>query len=71
MIYYFSGTGNSKWIAEKIAEGTGDQLINVVDVHHLLQLLATGNVQMVQAVLHTLVNVNQVNIAVFMKKASS
>lgn len=34
MIYYFSGTGNSKWIAEKIAEGTGDQLINVVDVHH-------------------------------------
>ena len=30
MIYYFSGTGNSKWIAEKIAEGTGDQLVNAV-----------------------------------------
>lgn len=29
MIYYFSGTGNSKWVAEKIAEKTGDTLVNV------------------------------------------
>lgn len=31
MIYYFSGTGNSKWVAEKIAEKTGDTLVNVSD----------------------------------------
>lgn len=24
MIYYFSGTGNSRWAAEKLAEYTGD-----------------------------------------------
>ena len=25
MIYYFSGTGNSKWVAEEIARRTGDE----------------------------------------------
>ena len=25
MIFYFSGTGNSKWIAQEIAEKTGDR----------------------------------------------
>jgi len=29
MIYYFSGTGNSKWIAEQIATLTGDTAMNI------------------------------------------
>lgn len=29
MIYYFSGTGNSKWIAEELARRTGDQARNI------------------------------------------
>ncbi len=31
MIYYFSGTGNSKWIAEQIALITGDLAVNIVE----------------------------------------
>lgn len=29
MIFYFSGTGNSRFVAESIAEATGDMLINI------------------------------------------
>jgi ferredoxin len=32
MIYYFSGTGNSKWIAEQIAAQTGDQTQSIVEL---------------------------------------
>lgn len=36
MIFYFSGTGNSKWVAEKIGEQTGEthdgKVINIADV---------------------------------------
>ncbi|WP_028829069.1 EFR1 family ferrodoxin [Proteocatella sphenisci] len=31
MIYYFSGTGNSKWVAENIAKNTGEQTLNIAD----------------------------------------
>ena len=31
MIFYFTGTGNSKYIAEKIAEETGESLYNIAD----------------------------------------
>lgn len=31
MIYYFSGTGNSKWAAEQIAEATGDVALDIVE----------------------------------------
>lgn len=31
MIIYFTGTGNSRYIAEKIAKKTADRLINVND----------------------------------------
>lgn len=31
MIFYFSGTGNSRLAAEKIAEKTGNELINITD----------------------------------------
>ena len=31
MIYYFSGTGNSKWIAEELASITGDIALNIMD----------------------------------------
>ena len=31
MIYYFSGTGNSKWIAEQLASKTGDLAVNMVE----------------------------------------
>lgn len=39
MIYYFSGTGNSKWIAQEIAKGTNDTAVNIID------LLKTGEKQ--------------------------
>ena len=29
MIYYFSGTGNSKWIAQEIAQRTGDEVQSI------------------------------------------
>ena len=31
MIFYFTATGNSKYIADKIAATTGDRLINITD----------------------------------------
>ncbi len=31
MIFYFTGSGNSKHIAEKIASATGDRVINIAD----------------------------------------
>ena len=31
MILYFSGTGNSRYVAEKIAEGTGDTFVSLND----------------------------------------
>ena len=30
MIIYFTGTGNSRFVAEQIAEATGDELVNAV-----------------------------------------
>ena len=30
MIYYFSGTGNSKWVAQSLAEKTGDQTTRIM-----------------------------------------
>lgn len=32
MIYYFSGTGNSKWIAQQLAKRTGDEAQNLADL---------------------------------------
>lgn len=32
MIYYFSGTGNSKWIAQQIASRTGDEAQSIPDL---------------------------------------
>ena len=32
MILYFSGTGNSRYAAKKIAEVTGDMLISLNDI---------------------------------------
>ncbi|MEG1971699.1 MAG: EFR1 family ferrodoxin [Oscillospiraceae bacterium] len=32
MIFYFSGTGNSKWIAEEIGRATGNEAVNICDV---------------------------------------
>ena len=32
MIFYFSGTGNSKWVAEEIAKQVKDEAVNIVDV---------------------------------------
>ena len=32
MIYYFSGTGNSRWAAEQLAAKTGDELCNIAEM---------------------------------------
>jgi len=31
MIFYFSGTGNTKWVAEQLAQATGERLVNMAD----------------------------------------
>lgn len=31
MIFYFSGTGNTRWVARQIAEATGEQLYNIAE----------------------------------------
>jgi len=31
MIFYFSGTGNSKWVAQEIAKRTDDEVDSIVD----------------------------------------
>jgi ferredoxin len=31
MIYYFSGTGNSQWVANQLANATGDQARNIIE----------------------------------------
>ncbi|MBR0113114.1 MAG: EFR1 family ferrodoxin [Clostridia bacterium] len=33
MIYYFSGTGNSRYAAEKIARQTGDRCVDIADIY--------------------------------------
>ena len=38
MIYYFSGTGNSKWIAEQLALKTSDIAINLIDCSDVLSM---------------------------------
>ena len=41
MIYYFSGTGNSKWIAEEMARLTHDQTVDITAIepsHHSMPL---------------------------------
>lgn len=32
MIYYFSGTGNSKWVAEELARLTCDTAVSIADI---------------------------------------
>lgn len=32
MIYYFSGTGNSKWVAEQLAAQLGDHVLSIADL---------------------------------------
>jgi ferredoxin len=31
MIFYFSGTGNTRWAAQRLAEATGEQLVSMAD----------------------------------------
>lgn len=31
MVFYFSGTGNTRWVAEAIAKATGERLISIAD----------------------------------------
>lgn len=31
MIFYFSGTGNTQWVAQQIAEATGEALLNIAE----------------------------------------
>lgn len=32
MIYYFSGTGNSEWVAKEIAKNISDEAVNIIDI---------------------------------------
>lgn len=32
MIFYFSGTGNTRWVAEQIAKGIGEALVSIPDM---------------------------------------
>lgn len=33
MIYYFSGTGNSKWVAKQVGDKLNYQVINIIDIN--------------------------------------
>lgn len=44
MIIYFSGTGNSKYVAEKIAEKTGDQVLRLNDIVREKSTVAGENI---------------------------
>ena len=33
MIIYFTGTGNSRFVAERIAQATGDKVLDAAAVH--------------------------------------
>ena len=32
MIFYFSGTGNTRWVAQQIAEAIGEKLLYIPDL---------------------------------------
>lgn len=32
MVYYFSGTGNSEWVARQLAENTNDIAVSMVEM---------------------------------------
>ena len=38
MIFYFSGTGNSKWVANKIAEKIGDKAYDISELRELPEI---------------------------------
>lgn len=38
MIFYFSGTGNSEWTAQKIAEKTSDKAYDIVKLKELPEI---------------------------------
>lgn len=38
MIYYFSGTGNSKWAAQRLSEITGDTAIDIITLQSVPDL---------------------------------
>lgn len=38
MIFYFSGTGNSRWVARQLAEATADQAVDILTVKELPEL---------------------------------
>ncbi|MBW6409660.1 hypothetical protein [Clostridium weizhouense] len=33
MIYYFSGTGNSKWVAKQVGDKLNYEVINIIDIN--------------------------------------
>ncbi len=35
MIFYFSGTGNSKWVAKEIARKTNDKAVDIIDLKEI------------------------------------
>ena len=40
MIFYFTGTGNSRYIAERIAEITSDEVISINGIIKILSITA-------------------------------
>jgi Pyruvate/2-oxoacid:ferredoxin oxidoreductase delta subunit/flavodoxin len=47
MIFYFSGTGNSKWIAQKLAEITEDTAVDIISLQGLPDLTNAERVGLV------------------------
>lgn len=42
MIFYFSGTGNSRWAARQIAALTGDEAVDIVEMNQAPDLTGQG-----------------------------
>ena len=47
MIFYFSGTGNSRWAARQIAALTGDEAVDIVEMNQAPDLTGQGQVGLV------------------------
>lgn len=47
MIFYFSGTGNSRWVAEEIARNTGDQALSIENLPQIPTLEGQARVGLV------------------------
>ena len=48
MILYFSATGNSKYVATRIAQAIGQNIVSIAGIGNYVRLYVTMNVRMIR-----------------------